>query len=166
MTAPIIFQLAEINRIAERMEILCGDDDVCFADMIQGETDVVRIIERIHTQIARDEEILVGIAERKANLAEREKRIKGRVATYKATVGKFLRAAKISRLELAEATYSVRDGKPRLEVVNEDAVPDKFCTFVRKPVKAAINEEYADAKALPNWLVRAPAVDVVTARTK
>jgi len=71
-----------------------------------------------------------------------------------------------SFLPPCKATYSIRDGKPKLEVVNDDAVPEEYCTLIRKPVKATINEAFADAENLPNWLVREPAGDVVTARTK
>jgi hypothetical protein len=77
-----------------------------------------------------------------------------------------LRAAMIPKIELPEATYSVRDGKSSLKIVDVDAVPEAYCTMVRQPVKAAINEAFADASELPNWLVREAARDVVTARTK
>ncbi len=163
MNAPI--QLAEISRIAGQLDVLCGDDEICFADMVAGETDIVWIITRIHEQIARDEEMLVGIKERAASLSERKARISARVDASKATVGKFLRAAMLTKLELPEVTYSVRDGKPGLRVVDGHAVPSEFLRAKYDVDKAAINAAFADAD-LPNWLTREPARDVVTARTK
>lgn len=159
-------QLAEVARIAEQLAVLCDDDERLFADMIEGETDLYKIVGRLHGQIASDTELLTGITTRQAELSERKRRLSDRVTATKCAIGQFLRAAKLAKIELPEATYSVRDGKPKLEVVSEDAVPEQFCTLIRKPVKAAINEAFADADDLPNWLVREPARDVVTARTK
>lgn len=159
-------QLGEISRAVEFLAPFCDGDEQLWLDMLEGETDLHRIVARIHEQVARDTETLVGIKERKANLREREERISNRVDASKALIGKFLRTAKLPRLELPEVTYSVRDGKPKLEVVNPDAVPDEFRKVKSEPDKAAINEAFANDEAPPNWLVREPARDVVTARTK
>lgn len=159
-------QLAEIARIAEELDVLCGDDEQCFADMIDGETDVRRIIERLHCDIAEDDELLAGIGLREGELRERKQRLTARKAARKAAVGKFLRAAMLPKIELPEATYSVRDGKPGLRIVDPDAVPEEWCKTKIEPDKTAINTAFADAETLPNWLVRDPARDVVTARTK
>lgn len=159
-------QLAEVARIAEQLAILCDDDERLFADMIEGETDLYKIVGRLHNQIASDTELLTGIAIRQAELGERKRRLSDRVTVTKCAIGQFLRTAKLSKIELPEATYSVRDGKAKLEVVTPDAVPDVYCRTKTEPDKAKINEAFAYADDLPNWLVREPARDVVTARTK
>lgn len=161
-----MIQAVEIARAVEYLAPYCDGDEQLFLDMLEGETDLFRIIGRIHEQIARDDEMLVGIAAREANLKERKQRISERVKASKALIGKFLRAASLPKLELPEVTYSVRDGKPTLVVVDPAAVPPELCRTKTEPDKAAINEEFAQEAALPNWLVREPARDVVTARTK
>lgn len=166
MTAPIFLQQAEIARVAEQMAALCDGDDQLFANMIEGETDLNRIVLRLHEQIARDEEMICGIKERQASLMERRQRAESRLASRKATIGKFMRCAKLATLVLPEVTYSVREGKPSLKVVDPLAVPLDLCRTKAEPDKEAINEKFADETALPNWLVREPARDVVTARTK
>lgn len=164
MNAPV--QMAEIARIAEQLDALCGDDDRLFADMLEGETDIHRIITRLHEQLASDGELLTGIAERQADLSERKRRMSDRVAATKATIGKFMRAAMLPKIELPEATYSVRDGKPSLSIISPDAVPPEFTRSKIEPDKPAINAVFADVADLPNWLVREPARDVVMMRTK
>jgi hypothetical protein len=158
--------LAELARIADSLEAICGDDERLFADMLTGETDIDRIILRAHEQIARDAEMLAGIKERAGALSERKARIEARQASGKAFIGKILRTVRLAKLELPEVTYSVRDGKASLKVVDPDAVPLELCRTKTEPDKTAINEAYADAKDLPNWLVRGEAADVVTARVK
>lgn len=159
-------QMAEIARIAETLDALCGDDERLFADMLEGETDIARIIARLHGQMANDGELIAGITERQADLAERKRRITDRVAATKATIGQFLRAAMLTKLELPEATISVRDGRPGLSIISPDAVPAEYTRTKIEPDKPAINAAFADAGELPNWLAREPARDVVTVRTK
>lgn len=166
MNAP--FDLGRIARAADELDmLLAGDDDErLFHDMLVGETDIDRIVLRIHEQIARDEEMLIGIKERESALRDRKQRITNRKDAGKALIGKVLRAGHLAKLELPEVTYSVRDGKPGLRVVDADAVPDDLQRIKREPDKAAINERFADAADLPNWLMREPAKDVVTGRAR
>lgn len=158
--------LAALKRDAEQLDELCGGDERLFHDMLLGETDIDRIVLRIHEQRMRDEEMLVGIKERQAALADRKKRIEARAASAKAFIGKALRIARLAKLELPEVTYSVRDGKPTLKVVDPAAVPEEYTAAKPVPDKTAINEAFADRADLPNWLVREPASDIVTGRTK
>ena len=157
---------AAIERMAEMIAPMCDGDEELLANMMEGETDLYSVVGRIHEQIARDGEMLEGIKVRKAAIAEREGRIKARAERFKEQVGILLRAARLSKIELPEVTYSVRDGKAKLVVVDADAVPPEFCRVKTEPDKALINESFADTEALPNWLVWEAPRDVVTARTK
>jgi hypothetical protein len=161
------FDLRRIAQTAAELdELLGGDDERLFHDMLLGCSDIDHVVLRIHEQIARDQEMLAGIAERKAAINERQERIKRRAEAGKALIGKVLRAGHLTKLELPEVTYSVRDGKPSLKVVDPEAVPEPFQRVKAEPDKTKINEHYAEASDLPNWLVRTPPEDVVSARTK
>lgn len=164
MNAPV--QMAEIARIAEQLAALCEDDERLFADMLEGESDLFRIVGKLHQQLAHDRELIAGISARQTDLAERKRRLADRTVATKAAIGQFLRAAKLPKIELAEATYSVRDGKPSLRIVDAEAVPADLQKIKTEPDNTAINAAFADAEELPNWLVLEPARDVVTARTK
>jgi hypothetical protein len=159
-------RLAELARIAAELDVLCDNDEALFADMMEGETDVHTYVQRLHDSRAEDQERIVGLKARMDELTARKHRYEAREAATKAAIGKVLRVALLPKIELPEATYSVRDGKPALRVVDPEAVPEPFQRVKAEPDKAAINEHFADAAELPNWLVREPARDVVTARTK
>jgi len=161
-----MLKLAEIERYAEMLAPYCDGDEQLFHDMMQGESPIDRVAARIWEQVARDTEILAGIKERKATIAERQDRLERRVEAGKAAIGEVLRRAHLKKLELPEVTLSVRDGKTKLEIVDKDAVPPAFQRATYAPDKTAINEAYNDSDALPNWLTRVPAKAVVTARTK
>ena len=158
--------LSALAREAEALDEICGGDEQLFHDMLLGETSIDRIVSRIHEQVARDDEMLVGIAERQRVLAERKKRIEARRDGAKALIGKVLRIARLPKLELPEVTYSVRDGKPSLDVIDPAAVPDEYLTFTPVPNKVQINADFDPDGDLPNWLVRREAKDVVTGRVK
>jgi hypothetical protein len=157
---------AQIEQVAAQIAPMCDGDEQLLQDMLEGETDLISVASRIHEQIARDNEMLVGIAERKSALAGREKRIKDRAASMKAQIGALLRAARLTKLELPEVTYSVRDGKPTLEVVDPSAVPEDYLTYKPTVNKSQINADFAPGDELPNWLTVKPASDVVTGRVK
>ena len=159
-------KLNEWRRIAEQLQAMCGDDDDLFADMIEGETNAVEVIARLHSERAQALELIEGIKAREADLKARKTRLQAREAAVKAAIGQVLRAVSLPKVELPEATYSVRDGKPRLEIVDVEAVPSDYCVPKPVPDKAFINAEFADSAELPNWLTRIAASDVVTARTK
>lgn len=155
-----------IQAMAEQIAPMCDGDEQLLQDMLEGETDLLSIVSRLHEQIARDNEILVGIGDRKSALAAREQRIKDRASRFKAEIGKLLRASRLTKVELPEVTYSVRDGKPKLVVNSPLAVPEEFCAVKWSPDKKAINAEFTESEDLPNWLTREPATDIVTGRVK
>lgn len=162
----IHIEAQRITQVAAMLAPMCDGDEDLLHDMMQGETNVDWLVGFLHEKIARDGELIAGISQRQADLAARKKRLTERQAVTKEAIGKLLRAARLTKLELPEVTYSVRDGKPTLTVVDPDAVPGEFQRVKYEPDKAAINETYADADELPNWLVREPVSDVITARMK
>lgn len=159
-------QAAEIARIAEQLSILCDDDERAYIDMLEGETDLYSIVGKLHNKIAADGELITGITERQTDLAERKRRLTDRTVATKAAIGQLLRAAMLPKIELPEASYSVRDGKPSLRVLDPAAVPAEYQRSKPETDKTAINAAFTEADTLPNWLARDPARDVVTMRTK
>lgn len=166
MTHSYIIERRHIAAIAEQIGPLCDGDDALLQDMLQGETSLIEIVAHLHEMRARSLEIMTGIKERKDDLIARERRIRHRADKLKGQIGHLLRLARLSRIELPEVTYSVRDGKPALKVVDPDAVPPEYSRIATEPDKALINESFADTEVLPNWLVWEEARDVVTARVK
>ena len=159
-------KLNEIARIAELLGALCDGDEVLFADMMEGESPAHDIISRIADAVALDQERLTGIKERAADIATRKARYETRIDAGKRAIGAVLRAAGLAKVELPEATWSVRDGKAKLIVIDPEAVPFDMTRVKQEPDKIAINAAYENAAALPNWLVREPATDIITQRSK
>jgi hypothetical protein len=159
-------KIAELARIAEQIAPMCDGDEPLLQDMLEGETDLIPLVTRMHEQVARDTEMLSGIKERADSIRERKARIENRRDAFKAAIGKVMRAVHLSKIELPEVTYSVRTGNPKLVVTDKLAVPLDLCETKAEPSAAKIKEAFESADGLPNWLVREPVTDIVTARTK
>lgn len=164
MNLPV--KIAEIARISTDLANIIGDDEQCLADMVEGETDAAWLIQKLHDDLASDTELLTGIKAREAELKTRKERIAAAIQARKAAIGQVIRATGLSSWKLPEATYSVRNGKAGIEIVDKDAVPIEYQRATYAPDKAAINEAFADAETLPNWLAQTESRDVVTQRTK
>lgn len=162
----IQIQTAEISRIATALQEMCGDDERLFADMLEGESDLHKLVNRLHDGIATDLGMIAGIKMRQCDLADRKSRIEARVEAQRGAVIALLQAGRVNKVELAEATYSLRDGKPKLSVVDDAAVPAEYQRTKIETDKTVINEAFADAGELPNWLTREPAKPVLTMRVK
>lgn len=159
-------KLSEIARMAEIMAEMCEGDDLLFADMMEAEAPAHDIIQRLSNAIAADQELLTGIKERAADLSERKARYEARITAGKRAIGAVLRCAKLPKVELPDATWSVRDGKAKLIVADPEAVPFDFTRVKQEPDKQAINAAFESAEELPNWLTREPPTDIVTQRSK
>lgn len=159
-------ELAEIKRIAEFLREACGDDELAYVSMLEGETNAFEALELTHRSIQADEELLEGIAKRQQELAARKSRIESRRDAKRKAMGQILRAAGLKRAELVEATVSVRDGKAKLVVNDPEAVPEEYTRVKREVDKASVNAAFADAESIPNWLSRSDPQDVISIRSK
>ena len=159
-------QTAEIARIANALHDMCGDDERCYEDMLAGETDLHKLVNRLHDGIATDLGMVAGIKMRQGDLSDRKSRLEARIDAQRGAVISLLQAGRVNKVELPEATYSLRDGKPKLTVIDDDAVPAEYQRTKVETDKTAINDAFADAGELPNWLTREAAKPVLTMRAK
>jgi len=158
-------EATNIKRAVDWLVSQCGDDaSDMLPDFLEGETDLHKLITRLHEGIANDAGMVTGIKERKADLDTRQKRLEARIDAQKGAIIMLMQAGKQSKVELPEVTYSLRDGKPKLVVVDADAVPEIFHRHKVETDKALINEAFADAEVLPNWLTLEPAKPILTGR--
>lgn len=157
---------AEIARIADALAAACGDDERLFADMLEGETNLHGLVGRLHNGIAEDDERVTGIKARQAELTERKARYERRIAASRHAIADLMAAGRQSKLELAEATFSLRDGKPKLIAADPEALPAEYQTWTVAAKKKEINADYAGVVDLPNWLTREDGKPTLTVRTK
>jgi len=143
-----------------------ADDDRLLADMLEGETDAHEVLRRLLNAVEREEGDKAALTEQMDARKARRDRCEGRIAQLRNGMAAVIRATGLPKVQLPEATLSVSDGKPKLSIVSDDAVPDQFQVVKRTPDKRAINAAYENADDLPNWLVRTAPVPSLTVRRK
>ena len=154
------------REVAMIVAMLPEDDVELRADMLEGETDLYEMIERILAWIEEDEgnsaALEKQIMERKIRLA----RFEGRIERKREMISALLDIAKLNKIELPEATISKRLGKAKLVIVSDDAVPSKYQATKKSPNKSAINTAFEEVEKLPNWLIREDPKPILTVRRR
>lgn len=115
-----------------------AEDDVLRADMIEGETSANEILGKIEEERQNAMCMAGATATRIAELELRQQRFEKREKAMRDLAFKIMQAAGLRKLELPEATYSVRNVPPSVMITNEDALPDNAVKFIRKPDKTEI----------------------------
>ena len=76
-----------------------------------------------------------------------------------------LQAARLKKLELPEATLSVKLGVPRVFISDEAALPDEFWRVKREPDRQKIKQALSELKPVPGATLT-NAEDVLAVRVR
>ena len=116
------------------------EDGQLRADVIEGETDFHELLRQIERRRQEACSLAGALATNIAELEARQARFERREQAMRELALKIMDAADIKRVELPEATYSIRNVPPSVVIVEEKDLPDDACKFVRKPDKTKIKE--------------------------
>ena len=103
-----------------------GDDDDTMRDMIEGETSLHEMIERVVMSMDEDEMLVTGISSRIDELTQRKKRIEDRIGSKRAMVEQAMMIGEIDRLERPSFTLSLRKVPPKAEITDESLIPSVY----------------------------------------
>jgi hypothetical protein len=124
------------------------DDEQTWIDTLEGETDLKEVAAKLVERALECKSMTTGIKDRADALAARKKRLEDQEDSLRGAVLILLQEAGLKKLELPEATLSVRDVKPRLIVTDATKIPAECCETVQKivmdKVKAAVEAFDAD----------------------
>ena len=132
----------EIANLVLRYPELESDEQLR-ADMIEGETGAFEFLSMIVRTIGETNALASGTAEYAKELGERKARLERRVEALRSLAFSIMQKAELRKAELPEATLSVRNGTPRVVIVDESAIPDECTKVVRSPDRTAIKERLA-----------------------
>jgi hypothetical protein len=131
------------------------EDDILRADSIEGETRAFEFLARIVRKIGATRALADGTAEYIGQLQERKARFERREQALRAFCFKVMNTADLKKVELSEATLSIRAGQPKVVIINEHEIPDAFMRIKKEPDKTKIKtalqaNEYVAGTALSN----------------
>jgi hypothetical protein len=146
----------DINLLRQRIDLLLREypdlveDDVLRLDMIEGETDFSKIMTRLVRLVQDAKALQDGTTERLNELSQRKKRFEHRVDAFRDLIRLLMETAGTKKLELPEATLSMRAGIPSL-VGDPDPneLPDTLVKIERKPDRTKIREALERGDLIP-----------------
>lgn len=111
--------------LRESVSALDGDDTL-LADMIEGETDLFEIIDRLLARIADNRAMVEGIVAEESRLFQRRTRYEKRVADDRALIEQAMMIADLNKVERPTATLSLAI-RPAAAVIDTEAdIPAEF----------------------------------------
>ena len=162
---------ADIQYLKSRIEALqieypeLVDDDDLRADMFEGETALPEVLAKLVNSPLEAESMADAIKSRAAELATRKARFERKAAASRGLILDLMERANFPKLQLTEASLSVRQIAPSPYVSDEAALPDNCVRIERKPDMKAIKAEIEGGKDVPG-VVMSNGKTSLTIRTK
>jgi hypothetical protein len=142
---------AQISRAMAILELSPGFDldEQLKLSTLEGETGLNELVSQLIGDNEEDEGIIDAVKAQIEVRRERIHRLEHRVEARRNAVVSLMDSACLPKLPLPEATVSVRTLGPRPKVVDEEALPDTLCKFVRKPDMKAIEDALERGETVP-----------------
>lgn len=146
------------NTIRQQIEALklvhpeLVEDDDAWQMSLESETDLVELLTNVVRRIEDAKALVIGTKDRFEELQERKARFEHRVEVLRELAFKLMQAAETSKIELPEATLSLRAGTQQLlGEVGAAALPDDLCKISRSPDRTKIKEALKAGKTVPGF---------------
>lgn len=125
------------------------DDADLLADMIEGEFDVVRIIDRAVEAREDTRSMVEGIKAREDKLKARRERLGRRAQAMEDLIRHVMGIARKTKLETPEATVSLGTGRTSVGIASLEDLPQGMFSLERKADKAAIKKSIEAGEDVP-----------------
>lgn len=112
--------------LIENMAALLGQDDELIADTVEGETELIEVIDQAIKRVLFVEGLIDQIAAEQAKLADRKKRLVNQVAMIKTAVGAAMEDGSLKKVEGASYTISSKAVPDRAIVLEEADLPSEY----------------------------------------
>lgn len=126
-----------------------ADDEVLRRDTLEAETDATKLFSRLIRADKETEAQAAGLKAYMGELAERQSRLVRRQEAIRKMALEVLDAAAISSFVLPEATLTVRQGKPKVMVLDEYAIPPEYTRTKTEINKSAIKDAILGGTIVP-----------------
>lgn len=136
----------DVATVARHVEALftafpeLADDEALRADMVEGETDLHRVVSRALSHKLEARAMVKGMELVKADLAERNARWQRRDDAMGVLIKGLMDVAGLEKLTLPEATISINKARASVEITDESELPQGFVKLIRQPDKTAIGD--------------------------
>lgn len=138
----------EITTLVAAYPELAADDELR-ADMLAGSTETFEILNAIVSRMQDSKTMAAAVKERAKDMAERAARYQRREQAMRELAERVMRVADLRKVELPEATLSIRATPPAIVITDERELPDEYWRVTRAPDKAAIKDALKAGEFVP-----------------
>ena len=124
-------------------------DERLLADMLEAETSLYEFFASLVHGMRTTEAFIVGMSTLMDQLKARRDRYERREEALRGLALKLMQHANVRKIELPQATLSIRAGQPRVIITDEAALPDNCVRIKREPNKTLIRELIDQGVSVP-----------------
>lgn len=150
MFNPLVVRQQIENLKISHPELL--EDDEAWLSSLESETRFEELLTQVVRRIEDTKALADGMAGRLTELQERKARFLHRMESLRDLLFKLMESAELNKLELAEATISVRKGQPKvIGDADPKDLPDELCNISRDLNRSAIKDVLKTGKEVPGF---------------
>jgi hypothetical protein len=139
---------AHVAELLNAYPELAEDEDLR-ADMIDGETALVPLVERLIRMKLDADTMAAAIKARKQEIAERQIRFERKADGAKALIKSVMLAADLPKVTLPDATVSITKPRTKVNILDVNELPQGFYVTERKAKSAEIKAALEAGEAIP-----------------
>ena len=129
-----------------------AEDNEAWLATLESQTDFNEILTTIVRRIDDTEALIIGTKERAHDLKARTDRMEQRVRTLRDLTFKIMQSADLPRVELPEATLSLRAGQQRLVgEADPNELPDALVKISRAVDRTAVKDALRAGQTVPGF---------------
>jgi len=117
-----------------------AEDEQLRADMVEGETELHEFMRNIEKIRRHKVAMAEGLSKVMLEFSERLRRYERREQGIRQLMYKLMEVADLKKLELPEATLSMRNGTAKVNITDEHLLPDIYCRIKREADKTKIKQ--------------------------
>ena len=128
------------------------EDDEAWIATLESETSFEDLLTNVVRRIEDTKALVIGTKDRFEELKSRKDRFEHRVDTLRNLAFKIMQAAELAKVELPEATLSLRAGTQQLiGEADPNELPDELCKISRDLNRTAIKEALKTGLTVPGF---------------
>ena len=139
----------ESRRMSDNIRAMVGDDEDCFLDTLDGETDAMDVLGKLiqeRQEIQANEAAVKDLAK---TYQERAARLNAKADAISQTIGHLLDAFGAKKVAHPLATVSRTKARQSVFVTNPEEIPTQLTKVKRSPDLAAIKEQLEAGEFVP-----------------
>ena len=144
----------EIRRMADNIRAMVGDDDDCFLDTLDGETDAMDILGKLIQERQEIQAFEVATKDLAKQYQDRAAKLNAKADAISQTIGHLLDAIGEKKVVHPLATVSRTKARQRVVIEDENEIPTQLMKVKRSPDLTAIKEQLDAGEYVPGATIQ------------